>query len=412
MDGTKSKPQEKHASKKNKNEPIKNVANKPETKKAEDNANSINNKNIKDLGETHSIKCRNVGNTKPQIDRHVKNHANANDNTGVGNIKTTNKKNSKDNEQCKQTNKIVKNASDMKLANNKIFKDIGNITTANNTNVKDINVLKLTKYKIVKDDGKLLNSKDVSRNPLSNKKYGDLDNKQNVNNINKIDVNTMVQAAPRMDTPVKVCPAMRAMLSRSSRIDAFWDTDDSDHETAARRHAPPSLPYHHADLTQNQGTNPKQSGPGSQHASSTKLTKANKTLAVIPEKMVKNNNDTPNTSLKTRRRINLSGWLAKWHNAHETLTKRSASRYLSLSRLRIGATEPAAYLFRLASEKCHSATGPDALESANNSDLKENIPIKTKVQKKQKTEKKVTQDENNKTKATETTKSRKKKGKV
>ncbi|XP_047996826.1 uncharacterized protein LOC125234575 isoform X2 [Leguminivora glycinivorella] len=393
MDGTKSKPQEKHASKNNKNEPIKNVSNKPETKKAEDNANSINNKNVKDLGERHSVKSRNVGNTKSQIDRHVKNHANANDNMGVGNIKTTNKKNSKD-KQSKQTNKIVKGAGDMKLANNKFFKDIGNITTAHNTNVKDINVLKLTKNKIVKDDGKLLNSKDVSRNPLSNKKYGDLDNKQNVNNINKID-NTMVQAAPRMDTPVKVCPAMRVMLSRSSRIDAFWDTDDSDHETAARRHAPPSLPYHHADLTQNQGTNPKQSGPGSQHASSTKLTKANKTLAVIPlvvlenvdkitkkqeskkttnksqakpkkklngnsqpEKMVKNNNDTPNTSLRTRRRINLS----------------------------------------------------DALESANNSDLKENIPIKTNVQKKQKTEKKVTQDENNKTKATETTKSRKKKG--
>ncbi|XP_063385853.1 uncharacterized protein LOC134671920 [Cydia fagiglandana] len=379
INDTKSKPQEKPVSNKNIQEGKNNVANKPEN-----NVNAINDKNVKDAGNTNT---RNVGNIKPPSDRNLKSRSNANqinvNNTkDVGNIKTTNNKN-------------IKDLEESKLANNKNVKNVGNKKRANNINIKDVDEIKLTYNKTVKDvgDEKLINNKDVV--PLSNKKCKDLD-KYYTNNKNNKDVKRMLQAAPRMDTPVKPCPAKRVMLSRS-RIDAFWDTDDSDHECAARRHFTPMQVHHHTDLTQNHGIIPKQSGPDTQPTSSTKVTKTNHPPLVMlqdvmkipknqtskkitkktqskttkksddnsqPEKMVQNNNETPNTSLRSRRLKNLSA----------------------------------------------------ALESVNNTDhkesntsIKENIPTKTKVQKKQNTEKKGTQDKNNKNKATEITKIRNKK---
>ncbi|XP_063540818.1 putative uncharacterized protein DDB_G0277255 [Cydia strobilella] len=385
INDTKSKPQEKPVSKKNIQEGENNVANKPAN-----NVNAINDKSVKDVCNTNS---RNVGNMKPPSDRNVKSRSNANqinvNNTkDVGNIKTTNNKN-------------IKDLEESKLANNKNVKDVGNKKRANNKNIKDVDEIKLTNNRIVKDvgDEKLLNSKVVViRNPLSNEKCKDLDDKHNTNNKNNKDVKRMLQAAPRMDSPVKPCPAKRVMLSRS-RIDAFWDTDESDHECAERRHLSPMQVHHHTDLTQNYGVNPKQSGPDTQPTSTTKVTKTNKIPLLVlqdiekipkkqtskrltnkiqsktkkksddksqPEKIttVQNNNETSNTSLRSRRLKNLSA----------------------------------------------------ALESANNSDLKENdtsikenIPTKAKVQKKQKTAKKATQENNNKTKATEITKKRNKK---
>ncbi|XP_061720339.1 putative uncharacterized protein DDB_G0282133 [Cydia pomonella] len=392
IDDTKSKPQEKPVSKKNNNKlEVKNsVANITETKKAENNVNPINDKNVKDIVNASSKSSRYLGNIKLQSDRNVKNRGNANqinkNNTkDVDNIKTTNNKNIKKNIEESKLTKIVKEVDDIKLANNKNVKDVDNMKTTNNNNIKDVDEIKLTNNKIFKNVGveKLLNSKRVvSRNPLSNKKCKDLDNKHNKNNK---DVKRMLQAAIIMDAPVKPCPTKRVMLSRS-RIDAFWDTDDSDHESAAARaHWSPVLEHHHTDLAQNYGINPKQSAPDTPPTSSTKVIITNKAPASIPivvlqdtianqtqsktkkkpdvnsqpEKTVKNNNGTPNTSLRSRRLINRSA----------------------------------------------------ALESANHSDLKENdtslkenIPPKTKVQKKQEAEKKKTQDKNTKTKADPKTK--------
>ncbi|XP_063366451.1 uncharacterized protein DDB_G0287625-like [Cydia amplana] len=373
---------EKPVSKKNLQEEKNNVANKPEN-----NVNAINDKNDKYVGNTNT---RNVGNMKPPSGRNVKSRSNANqinaDNTkDVGDIKTTNNKN-------------IKDLEESKLANNKNVKDVGYKKRANSKNIKDVGEM-LTNNKIDKDvgDEKRLNSKDVvRRNPLSNKKCKDLDNKHNTNNKNNKDVKRMHQAVPRMDTPVKPCPAKRVMLSRSG-IDAFWDTDDSDHECAARRHVSPMQVHHHTDLTQNHEINPKQSGPDTHQTSSTKITKTNKTPLVMlqdvlekvpkkptskkctnktqsktkkksddnsqPEKIVQNNNETPNRSLRSRRLKNLSAAL---ESANSDLKE-------------------------------------------NDTSLRENIPTKTKGQKKQKTEKKGTQDKNSKTKATENTKSRNRK---